>query len=1220
MKKALLFFVIVLLTAVSAFSQTATLSYQAVVRDSHNKVVPDTDIPVAVSVSVGGTEKYYETRTAHTNRNGVVSFSIGGEGRTWPVAGHPAEDLSSVTGWNNATISVTFQLSGGDVTTSSPVSAVPFALEVANVDMGEYLTIDGLCDSIEHNCTNVPLKNAANEFTGTNVVPRGFDLLSTNEGNCDNIVVNACDLFAVFDSLNRKMNDILRTIDTLRNVNDSLAEMLQEVMPHLAITGPGSVGYCGGTNIVTFTATLTNANAEDYTYSWLLNGTAQSSTGSTMTFTPDAAGTYKVVCTATRSGHTTLKDSTTLSVTNGGDMPVFGLCQEGRTVTVKYTESLLTTTVAWGDGTESVVTAGDSHEYASAGDYTLFVTSTAYGNCTLSWPITITETTLHPCTVATAHTNTTKYSSTTGGLETVENGRVVSVQDQDGHSYYVTQIGNQCWMRSNLRTSKYNDGTAIPGGANFSSWSITEPYHYINPSYDAAETGYFYNWPAASKKICPKGWHVPSQEDWATMLSAAGVSTPASTGTGAVYLAGGCDWEDVTNGVSSQNPNSYENPDRDKWGFTAIPAGRNIGSTFVGYSQDVYFWTSTEENADHAKTVYMGNYTGVGNNGLGKEEGRLVRCVRSEEGSDDPSLSLTASPDDETVLLCGTNIHTVTYTATIENDDASGYMFSWIVNGSPASEAETSISRSWGNTGNHTVVCVATNGSITLKDTVTISVTIGIIPEIDGVNVNAQTVRLELPVGHDVDSVAWGDNTGEKVPQNIGQVYHTYQTGGNYTVTTYSAQGCTVTTNVSVAGGGTVIDAPDVTTGAASDIAQTSATLNGTVEANGNTITAQGFEWKVTEGGSYAQVSASGATMMYSLTGLTAGTSYTYRAFATTSEGTEYGSEVEFTTEAGSVTPPTPTDCGTVTDASGNTYNTVVIGSQCWMKENLRTTKYNGGTDIANYYDYSTSGILLERRGYLYDWNTVMNQSGDHDICPSGWHVPSEDEWDALLDFLRNHDEYICDNNSDNIAKALAATTDWESTNYNCDPGNNLEGNNGSGFSAIPSGYYDGDYNDATYFFYFWASTYDDLNDEGVSIDQWSSEVDLYSHDVNEGLSVRCVRDAGTGSGGGSSTITAPTGSLTASAPAGQGKINVIVSNLDFKEPGTGTVTVYYSVFTGDPNGRNWQQYGSTSNSIATGETFNATLTLEEDVYFIKVILDNGSTTEYEASGSYDVY
>ena len=130
MKKALLFFVFVVLTMAAAFSQTATLSYQAVVRDSHNKFVRNTDIDVEVSISVEGTERYYETRTAHTNQNGVVSFSIGGDGRTWPVAGHPSDNLASITGWRNATISVTFHLSDGDVTTNSPVSAVPYALEV----------------------------------------------------------------------------------------------------------------------------------------------------------------------------------------------------------------------------------------------------------------------------------------------------------------------------------------------------------------------------------------------------------------------------------------------------------------------------------------------------------------------------------------------------------------------------------------------------------------------------------------------------------------------------------------------------------------------------------------------------------------------------------------------------------------------------------------------------------------------------------------------------------------------------------------------------------------------------------------------------------------------------------------------------------------------------------------------------------------------------------
>ena len=93
-----------------------------------------------------------------------------------------------------------------------------------------------------------------------------------------------------------------------------------------------------------------------------------------------------------------------------------------------------------------------------------------------------------------------------------------------------------------------------------------------------------------------------------------------------------------------------------------------------------------------------------------------------------------------------------------------------------------------------------------------------------------------------------------------------------------------------------VVTPPTVTTQAADDIAQTSAKLHGTVTAGSETITAQGFEWKVTAGVTYTQVSATGATMEYTLNGLTPNTEYTFKAFATTASGTTYGSEMTFTT------------------------------------------------------------------------------------------------------------------------------------------------------------------------------------------------------------------------------------------------------------------------------------------------------------------------------------
>ncbi len=90
--------------------------------------------------------------------------------------------------------------------------------------------------------------------------------------------------------------------------------------------------------------------------------------------------------------------------------------------------------------------------------------------------------------------------------------------------------------------------------------------------------------------------------------------------------------------------------------------------------------------------------------------------------------------------------------------------------------------------------------------------------------------------------------------------------------------------------------APTVTTAAATNIGETSATLNGSITPGTEAITAQGFQWKNTIGGSYTTVNATGTAMSYNLTGLTANTNYTFRAFATTASGTTYGNELTFTT------------------------------------------------------------------------------------------------------------------------------------------------------------------------------------------------------------------------------------------------------------------------------------------------------------------------------------
>ena len=324
--------------------------------------------------------------------------------------------------------------------------------------------------------------------------------------------------------------------------------------------------------------------------------------------------------------------------------------------------------------------------------------------------------------------------------------------------------------------------------------------------------------------------------------------------------------------------------------------------------------------------------------------------------------------------------------------------------------------------------------------------------------------------------------------------------------------------------------APTATTDSVTSVEETSATLNGSI-ANPDSvpITAQGFEWKATDGGSYTQVSVTGSTMSYTLTGLTPATNYTYRAFVTTGFGTTYGSEVSFTTSSNSGTdgqpcPGTPT----VTDIDGNVYNTVKIGNQCWMKENLRTTRYADSTAIEagssnstttpyryTPYNYANNVAVY---GYFYNWAAIMhktassntNPSNVQGICPNGWHVPSNAEWMQLTDYVSSQSEYVCGNNSTRIAKALATNTGWRyyATPGGCQIGNNQSTNNATGFSAFPVDYYDdGSYGNSGYGAYFWStSSYDEVSAYSLSLYHTTDFTELVSVSRSYGLSVRCVR------------------------------------------------------------------------------------------------------------------
>ena len=288
------------------------------------------------------------------------------------------------------------------------------------------------------------------------------------------------------------------------------------------------------------------------------------------------------------------------------------------------------------------------------------------------------------------------------------------------------------------------------------------------------------------------------------------------------------------------------------------------------------------------------------------------------------------------------------------------------------------------------------------------------------------------------------------------------------------------------------------------------------------------------------------------ITGLTAGTTYYVRAYATNSAGTAYGEEVTFTTlSAGGTAVIDEKSCPeaqTVSDHEGNVYATVQIGNQCWMRDNLRTTTSpSTGTYLippadvdytytgkqARWYNNDSATYAPMNYGLLYNWNaavdtfnttygeTSVNTSSSNavsvtfnghrrGICPAGWHLPSDAEWTQLTDYVSSQSEYTCSGNSNNIAKALASTEGWHSYSDECYPGDqSVTANNATGFSAVPAGGWRGSlFPTAGINAYIWSSTqyYSGFAYyRGLSYD-YADVYRIYYYKYY-GFSVRCLRD-----------------------------------------------------------------------------------------------------------------
>jgi uncharacterized protein (TIGR02145 family) len=315
----------------------------------------------------------------------------------------------------------------------------------------------------------------------------------------------------------------------------------------------------------------------------------------------------------------------------------------------------------------------------------------------------------------------------------------------------------------------------------------------------------------------------------------------------------------------------------------------------------------------------------------------------------------------------------------------------------------------------------------------------------------------------------------------------------------------------------TTLAKPDVATVSVSEITTTSALVGGNIISDfGSTITERGICWSTNTNPAISDnktISPTADTAFsVNITGLTPNITYYLRAYAINSVGTGYGDELILKTYT-----------GTITDIDENVYFTVTIGDQIWMAENLKTTKYNNGDPIGTTspatkdlttesdpkYQWAYDGDEANAAiyGRLYTWFAVTDS---RNLCPTGWRVPTNEEWTILTDYLINNG-YGYGGSGIDIGKSIAATTGWLDYGTPGTIGNDPASNNSSGFTTHPGGVRTntGIFSGVPYISLWWSAT-----EWTGSSSAWQRSLDYRvdfvnsgGNDKKDGFSIRCLKD-----------------------------------------------------------------------------------------------------------------
>jgi uncharacterized protein (TIGR02145 family) len=672
-----------------------------------------------------------------------------------------------------------------------------------------------------------------------------------------------------------------------------------------------------------------------------------------------------------------------------------------------------------------------------------------------------------------------EYSSYAQSPYTVKESETIT--DIDGNVYKTIQIGYQTWMAENLRTTKLRNGSPIQNIKDDNTWveSSTPAYCWYNNDINLKNTyGALYNAYVINEDICPAGWYVPGSDDWNELQTFLGNNTNIG---GKLKEAGTRHW----------NAPNYKATNIS--GFTALPGGsRNpYDGTFYDFKSWGYWWENTFSiDSDlpqyrSLSTEDPGFYMGA----MERNMGMSVRCIK--EGSDSvPHLRrgliayfpFNGNTNDESG-----NGHHATSNGISFVPDRFGNQNSAI---SVSGENNSISFRGYQLPGAATTLTFWVMPTKDTNDTILQNTTpLGMKMLLRVVKKHYQ---LELKIGG--QNIILGDSRGwtNCDPQRprfdfIGISYNeesirfivNYRLLSEYSLPLEDLKlryPVAVKQDPSFTFSGVLDDlriyqrsvhenvmtslnedrqyTPPVVTADSMtllgrDCARIHSTVNFSILAE---PTETGVCWSTSPNPDTTHNKVQGCCgdvdIISHLEGLEPNTVYYVRAYATDSQGIGYSNELTLKTLP-------RINYGSVADIDGNIYKTVKIGTQTWMAENLKTTRYADGTPIKDgtltgsvngkyYYIYDNDPEYKQTYGLLYTWLAATNgkdgqtyPDGIQGVCPTGWHIPSKAEKDTLINFL----------GGTQIAGRMLKESGFKHWNYSPEGATNE-----SGFSALGAG------------------------------------------------------------------------------------------------------------------------------------------------------------------------